>query len=121
MLKMGYSPEDVRQVFGALDRDGDGKITQAEWESGVSQLETTVGPRTGSSYADMMRSVAPPRVERFKDLAPEGAGCAIIKTEERGITVGQLQALKGHIARRAGLEGWVDCRTGKRLEHAGIS
>ena len=49
-----------------------------------------------------------------------GAGCPITKTEERGITLAQLRAVKANISRRCTEQGWATW-TGQPLTPAAVS
>ena len=48
------------------------------------------------------------RLADFRELRALGGGCAIAKTEERGITLPQLRAVKAQIDRRCVAEAWTD-------------
>ena len=64
--------------------------------------------------------------ELFQDLSLNGDGCLIPLTEDRSITVTQLQVLYSHVDRRCLAEQWRDCTTvskyfGQLLEPATLN
>ena len=91
----------VEQFMKRFDTDGDGVLSVDEFAEAFMSITTDK-----ASLEQMMQLVAAPAGETFGDLVPEGAGCTIEKTEERGISIPQLVAMGKHIERRCDKEGW---------------
>ena len=92
--KAGYASEVASKLIGEVDANADGKITRAEWREAFYSSSFLLAPH--------------PSGETFEDLHHGKAGCTIAKTEERAMTVTQLQDVRAHITRRCKAEGWVN-------------
>lgn len=88
----GLPPDLADSIAFALDQDGDGKITQQEWQS--------------EFYKSPLVMQKQPLLEDFRDLNHKQLGCMIYQVEMRGITIFQLTDLYSHVERRCEKEAW---------------
>ena len=95
-----FSSEQVDAIVKQFDTNGDGVLSFDEFVKAWSSMSEKT-----ASLDELMALVVAPADEDFSDLVPEGAGCAIAKTEERAIMLKQLYAVKKHVERRCGKEG----------------
>jgi hypothetical protein len=103
------SAEQVEKVIKQFDSNGDGQIQIDEFMNAFGSGSSDVlDPIT--YWAQQMGAF--PTVD-FSDLVPDGAGCEIPKTEERGINLKQLLTVYTHILRRCEAEGWTDFKKAK--------
>ena len=102
-----FTEDEVHQLLAKFDADGDGLLSLDEFSRAFASL--TRGEQK-ASLEQLMALVVAPAGETFGDLVPEGAGCTIPKTEERAITLAQLQAVLAHVKRRCAKERWLDYR-----------
>ena len=110
-----FTEEEVDELVKMFDTDNDGQLSVEEFAQAWASLSSGK-----ASLEQLMEMVAAPAGEDFDDLVPEGAGCEISKTEERAITVEQLENVKAHIERRCPVEGWLDFKK-EKLEWGQVS
>ena len=102
-----FTEAEVNQILAKFDANGDGLLALDEFSRAFASLTRD---KQQASLEQLMALVSAPADEAFADLVPEGAGCTIPKTEERAITLAQLEAVLKHVQRRCAKERWLDYR-----------
>ena len=99
-----------RARSAALALRGGGCCGSKALNSKDVKVELEEATKTTSPEAQQQVSEAQgiARLADFRELRALGGGCAIAKTEERGITLPQLRAVKAQIDRRCVAEAWTD-------------
>jgi len=95
------SQQDICSVISGLPSDVRNTLAAA-----LNQSDSKIRPEDAKSISEEDVQVKLIFEAGVDDLCT-GGGCAIEKTEERGITLVQLQAIIRHISRRCGKEGWT--------------
>ena len=81
----GMTDAEIEQLFMRLDTDGDGTISQEEWVEGYVQLSNEV--KLELKRRRLLGLATP------EQPIPSARTCKIELTEERAVTLGQLQCL----------------------------
>ena len=81
----GMTDAEIEQLFMRLDTDGDGTISQEEWVEGYLQLSNEV--KLELKRRRLLGLATP------EQPIPSARTCKIELTEERAVTLGQLQCL----------------------------
>ena len=103
--------EKVQELFAALDKDKNGRITRKELRAGLK------GKPGGKRAVLWLIAVRPPATGKavYADLVRPGGPVAIPDAARRAIKLGQLKKVNAHARRRCEAEVWL----GKRFDDKG--